>query len=137
MFVDFFCRGTVFLAAICKVFKVLLWCGIAFLLLYARALRCFVVFCWLGYIIRLRGSPQRINKSPWGRCLQGVVDARWVTVVGVVCCCLLFLLLSSSLTGGSFWTNCAEAHGQLVLSPVRLPEQLRSSRLVDLAPNFA
>ena len=30
--------------------------------------------------------------------------------------------------GGSFWTNRAEAHGQLVLSPVRLPEQLRSSR---------
>ena len=32
---------------------------------------------------------------------------------------------------GSFWTNRAEAHGQLVLSPVRLPEQLRSSRLVE------
>ena len=31
-------------------------------------------------------------------------------------------------TGGSFWTNRAEAHGQLVLSPMRLPEQLRSSR---------
>ena len=29
---------------------------------------------------------------------------------------------------GAFWTNRAEAHGQLVLSPVRLPEQLRSSR---------
>ena len=30
--------------------------------------------------------------------------------------------------GGSFWTNRAEAHGQLALSPTRLPEQLRSSR---------
>ena len=29
---------------------------------------------------------------------------------------------------GSFLTNRAEAHGQLVLPPVRLPEQLRSSR---------
>ena len=28
----------------------------------------------------------------------------------------------------AFWTNRAEAHGQLVLSPVRGPEQLRSSR---------
>ena len=36
-------------------------------------------------------------------------------------------------TEGGIWTNRAEAHGQLVLSPVRLPEQLRSSRLVDLA----
>ena len=30
--------------------------------------------------------------------------------------------------GGSFSTNRAEAHGQLVLSPLRLPEQLKSSR---------
>ena len=33
--------------------------------------------------------------------------------------------------------NRAEARGQLVLSPVRLPEQQRSSRLVHLAANFA
>ena len=32
------------------------------------------------------------------------------------------------LTGGLFCTNRAEAHGQLVLSPMRLPEQLRSIR---------
>ena len=31
-------------------------------------------------------------------------------------------------TGGAFWTNRAEADGQLVLSPMRLPEQLRTSR---------
>ena len=29
---------------------------------------------------------ERINEPPWGRCLQGAVDARWV-VVAVVCCC--------------------------------------------------
>ena len=44
-----------------------------------------------------------------------------VVVVVVVCC-------RRRPTGGSFWTNRAEAHGQLVLSPTRLPEQLRSSR---------
>jgi len=32
------------------------------------------------------------------------------------------------------FTDHAEAHGQLFLSPVKLPEQLRSSRLVDQAP---
>ena len=30
------------------------------------------------------GLTERINEPPWGRCLQGVVDARWVVVV-VVC----------------------------------------------------
>ena len=34
---------------------------------------------------------ERINEPPWGRCLQGAVDARWVVVavvvVVVVCCC--------------------------------------------------
>ena len=52
---------------------------------------------------------ERINEPPWGRYLQGAVDARWVVVV-------------------AFWTNRAEAHGQLVLSPMRLPEQLRNFR---------
>ena len=33
------------------------------------------------------GLTKRINEPPWGRCLQGAVDARWVVVV---------LLLSSS-----------------------------------------
>ena len=27
------------------------------------------------------GLTERINEPPWGRCLQGVVDARWVVVV--------------------------------------------------------
>ena len=39
--------------------------------------------------------------------------------------------------GGAFWTNRAEAHGQLVLSPMRLPEQLRSSRGVHQVANVA
>ena len=26
---------------------------------------------------------ERINEPPWGRCLQGAVDARWVVVVVV------------------------------------------------------
>ena len=38
----------------------------------------------LSCIIRARGSPQRINESPWGRCLQAAVDARWVVAVVVV-----------------------------------------------------
>ena len=33
------------------------------------------------------GLTERINEPPWGRCLQGVVDARWVVVVVVCCCC--------------------------------------------------
>ena len=27
---------------------------------------------------------ERINESPWGRCLQGAVGARWIVVVVVV-----------------------------------------------------
>ena len=71
------------------------------------------------------GILERINEPPWGRCLQGAVDARWVVVVVavVVVCCR-----RRPTWGGSFWTNRAEAHGQLVLSPMRLPEQLRTSR---------
>ncbi len=30
------------------------------------------------------GLAERINEAPWGRCLQGAVDARWVVVVVVV-----------------------------------------------------
>ena len=30
------------------------------------------------------GILERINESPWGRFLQGAVDARWVVVVVVV-----------------------------------------------------
>ena len=29
------------------------------------------------------GLTERINEPPWGRCLQGAVDARWVVVVVV------------------------------------------------------
>ena len=42
-----------------------------------------------GLMVGLRGSPQRINESPWPRCLQGAVDARRVVVVAVVCCVVL------------------------------------------------
>ena len=38
------------------------------------------------------GILERINEPPWGRCLQGAVDAHWVVVVVVV----VLLLLSSS-----------------------------------------
>ena len=30
------------------------------------------------------GVTERINEPPWGRCLQGAVDARWVVVVVVL-----------------------------------------------------
>ena len=40
-----------------------------------------------------RGSPQRINESPWAGCLQGAVDARWVVVVVVVVVIVVVLLL--------------------------------------------
>ena len=64
-----------------------------------------------------------INESPWGRCLQGAVDApRWVVVR---CCC-------RRSTGGSFLTNRAETHGQLVSSPFLSRISLRSSRLVQI-----
>ena len=39
---------------------------------------------------------ERINEPPWGRCLQGAVDARWVVVVVVVCCLLLLSSATSS-----------------------------------------
>ena len=32
------------------------------------------------------GLTERINEPPWGRCLQGAVDARWVVVVVIVVC---------------------------------------------------
>ena len=32
------------------------------------------------------GILERINESPWGRCLQGAVGARWVVVVVLLCC---------------------------------------------------
>ena len=41
------------------------------------------------------GLTERINEPPWGRCLQGAVDARWV----VVCCC------RRRSTGGSELTS--------------------------------
>ena len=43
---------------------------------------CFVF--WEGRGIQRdqsEGLTERINEPPWGRCLQGVVDARWVVVV--------------------------------------------------------
>ena len=39
------------------------------------------------------GILEPINESPWGRCLQGAVDARWVVVVVCCCCCCSLLLL--------------------------------------------
>ena len=55
----------------------------------------------------------------WWRCLRRCLPR---------CRSVVALPAASGRPGGSFWTNRAEAHGQLVFSPVRLPEQLRSSR---------
>ena len=36
------------------------------------------------------GLTERINEPPWGRCLQGAVDVRWVVVLLLLlllCCC--------------------------------------------------
>ena len=30
---------------------------------------------------------ERINKPPWGRCLEGAVDVRWVVVLLLLLCC--------------------------------------------------
>ena len=79
-------------------------------------------------IYQSEGLTERINEPPWWRCLQGAVDVRWVVALRFVALRCVALRCRRRLTGGSFWTNRAEAHGQLVLSPVRLPEQLRSSR---------
>ena len=35
-------------------------------------------------IYQSEGLTERINEPPWGRCLQGAVDVRWVVVVVVV-----------------------------------------------------
>ena len=53
---------------------------------------------WFGRWVVLRqseGLTERINEPPWGRCLQGAVDVRWVVVV----------LLSSSPHRGSGLTS--------------------------------
>ena len=39
---------------------------------------------------------ERINEPPWGRCLQGAVDDRWV----VVCCCRRRPTGGSGITSG-------------------------------------
>ena len=33
------------------------------------------------YIYQSEGLTERINEPPWGRCLQGAVDVRWVVVL--------------------------------------------------------
>ena len=79
----------------------------------------------------MRGSSNGLTNYPGGDVCRGLLMHAGlllllllfvVVVVVVVCCC------RRRPTGGSLWTNRAEAHGQLVLSPMRLPEQLRSSR---------
>ena len=43
--------------------------------------------CWVCSRVGLlccgqsEGLTERINEPPWGRCLQGAVDVRWVVVV--------------------------------------------------------
>ena len=41
------------------------------------------------------GLTERINEPPWGRCLQGAVDARWVVVV--VSCCFFVVVASQGV----------------------------------------
>ena len=36
-----------------------------------------------GAYCQSEGLTERINEPPWGRCLQGAVDVRWVVVVVV------------------------------------------------------
>ena len=43
----------------------------------------------LFLINQIEGILERINEPPWGRCLQGAVDAHWVAV----CCCLVFAVV--------------------------------------------
>ena len=71
--------------------------------------------------VRVRGEGilEWINEPPWGRCLQGVDDARWVVVVVVCyCCCLLLLLLSSPHRG---WAILGSPVGSPAGSPVGSP----------------
>ena len=43
---------------------------------------------------------ERINEPPWGRCLQGVDDARWVVVLLLLLCCRRRPTGGSGLTSG-------------------------------------
>ncbi len=45
------------------------------------------------------GLAERINEAPWGRCLQGAVDVRWVVVVVVLLFCFIELVSSSPHRG--------------------------------------
>ena len=38
----------------------------------------------ITFVCQSEGLTERITEPPWGRCLQGAVDARWVVVVVVV-----------------------------------------------------
>ena len=40
------------------------------------------------------GILERITESPWARCLQEAVDARWAVVVVVVRCCLFVVVVA-------------------------------------------
>ena len=43
-----------------------------------------------GICSQSEGLTERINEPPWGRCLQGAVDVRWVVVLCcVVLCCVV------------------------------------------------
>ena len=48
--------------------------------------------------------------------------------VGLLFVVVVVVVVVAASQGGTFGTNHAEAHGQLVLSPMRLPGQLRTSR---------
>ena len=91
------------------------------------------IYIYIYNISKLRGPSNGLTNHPGGDVYRGLLMHAGLLLLLL----LLLFCCRRRLTGGSFWTNRAEAHCRLVFSPVRLPEQLRSSRLVDLAPNFA
>jgi len=66
----------------------------------------------LGGVVRVRGRPNGLTNHP-----RGDVDRGLLMHAGL----LLFVVCCRRLAGRSFWTNRAQAPGQLVLSPTRLP----------------
>ena len=42
------------------------------------------IYIYIYIYYQSEGLTERTNEPPWGRCLQGAVDARWVVVVVVV-----------------------------------------------------
>ena len=53
-----------------------------YIYIYTHCIYIIYIYIYIyNYIYQSEGILERINEPPWGRCLQGVVDARWVVVV--------------------------------------------------------